>query len=437
MPIPTRPVTDAPRTLPREHIYAELLDAIVRGELPPGSRLLDDELSARFGSSRTPIREALARLAAIGLVVVEPRRATYVAPIDDRRARETLDVVIALSARVVGATAVQLDDAERDALRAYRDRFVADGGEVLRIMRVGESDGRWFSPFFRHYANPVFSRIVRQMDPTISRYASHHADAVDISAVQRTRAAVIDAALDGDGPAAAAAMSPYAEAVASGDRTERIEAEIPAATARRLPMVSEVAEEKIRLAILDGTLVPGEALPERELLDWLQMSRTPVRAALQQLELDGLVELTPHHHARVSQIDRDVIRDSMEATDVLHALSAARAPRLASPARRAEMRAALARVRESTASGDRLARATAVGDYTRLLDLAGGNLVLLRTSDRLRPALQRFLFLDDDGSVARAAQDLFGRVDAAIDAGDGAAAAAVLAQSPGAQALRP
>jgi DNA-binding GntR family transcriptional regulator len=54
-------------------------------------------------------------------------------------------------------------------------------------------------------------------------------------------------------------------------------------------------------AILDGRLAPGERLRDQELAEWLGVSRTPVREALQRLERVGLVEVSPHRYTRVSQ----------------------------------------------------------------------------------------------------------------------------------------
>jgi len=53
-------------------------------------------------------------------------------------------------------------------------------------------------------------------------------------------------------------------------------------------------------AILDGRLAPGERLRDQELAEWLGVSRTPVREALQRLERAGLVDVSPHRYTRVS-----------------------------------------------------------------------------------------------------------------------------------------
>ncbi|MGW5366427.1 GntR family transcriptional regulator [Actinopolymorpha pittospori] len=65
----------------RSHIYAVLRQAIVSLDLPPGQALSENELAARHGVSRTPVREALIRLADERLVEVAPQLGTFVSRI--------------------------------------------------------------------------------------------------------------------------------------------------------------------------------------------------------------------------------------------------------------------------------------------------------------------------------------------------------------------
>nr|BFF09921.1 hypothetical protein GCM10025699_12240 [Microbacterium flavescens] len=79
-----------------DRAYATLLDEIQDGALPPGTVLGEVEQAARLGVSRTPLREALGRLAADGLVVQQSPRVTVVTAIDAGDIREIFEVRRAL-----------------------------------------------------------------------------------------------------------------------------------------------------------------------------------------------------------------------------------------------------------------------------------------------------------------------------------------------------
>src|ERR1700759_1444466 len=66
----------------RDQVYLALREAIVSAELQPGRRLSENELAARLGVSRTPVREALARLRDERLVAIVPQLGSFVTLID-------------------------------------------------------------------------------------------------------------------------------------------------------------------------------------------------------------------------------------------------------------------------------------------------------------------------------------------------------------------
>ena len=85
---------------PDSSIYATLRRDIAALRLKPGTRLSENELAARFGTSRAPVREALIRLVEDGLIEVRPQRGSFVSAISlsameqGRLVREALEVAI-------------------------------------------------------------------------------------------------------------------------------------------------------------------------------------------------------------------------------------------------------------------------------------------------------------------------------------------------------
>ena len=76
----------------RDVVFNTLRQAILRGELEPGERLMEIQLAERLGVSRTPIREAIRKLELEGLVLMIPRKGAEVARISEKSLRDVLEV---------------------------------------------------------------------------------------------------------------------------------------------------------------------------------------------------------------------------------------------------------------------------------------------------------------------------------------------------------
>ncbi len=83
----------------------------------------------------------------------------------------------------------------------------------------------------------------------------------------------------------------------------------------------ERAFSQIQRWIIEGTLLPGEKLIDAELAESLAVSRTPIREALQLLEVQGLVSMYPGKETRVRNIVKDDILKMYPTLAVLHALA--------------------------------------------------------------------------------------------------------------------
>lgn len=80
----------------RDVVFNTLRQAILKGELKPGERLMEIQLAGRLGVSRTPVREAIRKLELEGLVVMVPRKGAEVSSITEKSLRDVLEVRKAL-----------------------------------------------------------------------------------------------------------------------------------------------------------------------------------------------------------------------------------------------------------------------------------------------------------------------------------------------------
>src|SRR5690554_2199739 len=124
----------------------EIEKGIVTGEFRPGERLDEMQLAKRFGVSRTPIRETLMQLGAIGLVEIRPRRGAIVVEHGPPRVYEMFEVMAELEGMAASLAARRLTEAHIQALlRAL------EGCEVAA--KEGDFDAYY-------YANEIFHQAI-------------------------------------------------------------------------------------------------------------------------------------------------------------------------------------------------------------------------------------------------------------------------------------
>jgi DNA-binding GntR family transcriptional regulator len=116
----TSPITVT--SLP-EQVYRLLKDGIERGEFASGAKLVESEIAAQLNVSRTPIREAISRLAAEGLVTLVPRRGAFVASLDRTAIRELYEIREALEGLAAELALPELEDEDIEALEITLEEF--------------------------------------------------------------------------------------------------------------------------------------------------------------------------------------------------------------------------------------------------------------------------------------------------------------------------
>ena len=108
-----------------DDIALALEEAIVSGEIPPGSTLRQEHLSEQFQVSRTPVREALRRLAALGLVSFEPNRGVRVRMFSLDEIREAFMVRAELESLATEIATPKMTDDDLAELERAERRFTA------------------------------------------------------------------------------------------------------------------------------------------------------------------------------------------------------------------------------------------------------------------------------------------------------------------------
>ena len=203
MPVP-HSAAPPERTLLREHAFHALRAAIVDGTLTPGEKLVDTELCAWLGVSRTPVREALAHLEKTGLVQIKPGRRTVVAPLDARAAREAQAVAASmheLAARAAvplftAAHATAMEEANADFERALTR------GDVEAAIRADDAFHRVFVDLA---ANRMVAAILDDVTPLLRRMERVRFGALAGRASVEQHRSIVALARAGDAEGAAAA----------------------------------------------------------------------------------------------------------------------------------------------------------------------------------------------------------------------------------------
>jgi DNA-binding GntR family transcriptional regulator len=185
-----------------DQVHAELLERIVAGELPPGSRLRQEALAEELGVSRTPLREALARLVSEGLVEFVPNRGATVASRDfsDMEGAWRARLVIEPGAARLAAERREPAAIERMRLSVVRQRSVADDvtasfalNRDFHLALVAASGNTHLLQFsellwLSRIGVPIFARQARDREQVLAWADDHAAIAEAVAAGSAARA---------------------------------------------------------------------------------------------------------------------------------------------------------------------------------------------------------------------------------------------------------
>jgi DNA-binding GntR family transcriptional regulator len=187
-------------------VYRSLKEQIVSGTLAPDTRLIELAIAADFGVSRTPVREALKRLAAENLVLADPARGMVVHAPDAREIEDVFVVREALDALAARLAARRITPSELGRLRvileSMSDAIVAGKREAVVVANM-----RFHDVIYGAAGNGMLERLGRDLREFVRRFTTlPFASPERVNDVLTEHRAIV-AALEAHDPEAAEAAS--------------------------------------------------------------------------------------------------------------------------------------------------------------------------------------------------------------------------------------
>lgn len=186
-----------------EIVYTNLRDAILRGEYAPGERLTSVRLAERLGVSRTPVRAALARLKADGLIDMSDGRAAWVLPLTVEAVEQAYEIAEALESVLVRKLAESASPELLDELQAAvrtMEQAATEGDKAL----WAEGDQQFHALLRRGGRNPLLNTMLTRVGTVIDRVRflslNLHPEGAVVSAAEHR--AVAEAIASGDAASA-------------------------------------------------------------------------------------------------------------------------------------------------------------------------------------------------------------------------------------------
>ena len=153
----------------RDVVFNTLRQAILRGELKPGERLMEIQLANKLGVSRTPIREAIRKLELEGLVLMIPRKGAEVAEITEKNMRDVLEVRKALEELAVQLACEKITAEEIEEMKKAAEEFRM----ILKnkdITEIAEADVRFHDIIYMATDNQKLIHLLNKLREQMYRY---------------------------------------------------------------------------------------------------------------------------------------------------------------------------------------------------------------------------------------------------------------------------
>ncbi len=153
----------------RDVVFNTLRQAILKGELEPGERLMEIQLAQKLGVSRTPIREAIRKLELEGLVVMIPRKGAEVARITEKDMRDVLEVRGTLEELAVSLACKNMSDDIIQELSMANKLF--ESAIVSKdVVKIVDADVNFHDVIYKATDNQRLMQIISNLSEQMYRY---------------------------------------------------------------------------------------------------------------------------------------------------------------------------------------------------------------------------------------------------------------------------
>ena len=153
----------------RDVVFHTLREAILKGELKPGERLMELQLAEKMGVSRTPIREAIRMLEQEGLPVTIPRKGAQVAGMTEKDMEDSLEIRAALDELAVQLACDAITEEQLQQLKVAM-RGVEEAIRIGDIKKIAEADVVFHDVIYKATGNEKLVGILNNLREQVYRY---------------------------------------------------------------------------------------------------------------------------------------------------------------------------------------------------------------------------------------------------------------------------
>lgn len=195
----------------RDVVFNTLREAILRGDLKPGERLMELQLAAKLGVSRTPIREAIRMLEQEGLAVTVPRRGAEVARMTLKDMEDVLEIREALDELAVQLACKKISSEQLEQLRKVKEDFELNT-RSNDVKKIAESDVKFHDIIYEATDNPKLVSMLSNLREQVYRYRVEYLkDTNSYPILIREHEAILEGLQSRDCQKAAKAMQEHVE----------------------------------------------------------------------------------------------------------------------------------------------------------------------------------------------------------------------------------